>query len=141
MTIPPPPIECEQHHACLAVTDIRAAVEFYTTKLGFRTAFAEGDPPTFAGLLLDCVQIFLQQGTPNPGASSIYFVVGDADELFAFHQANGVEVVQPPTDQDYQLRDYVVRDLHGYYLCFGHRLSRAASPARKRRERSATSGN
>jgi hypothetical protein len=52
------------------------------------------------------VRIFLQQGTPNPGASSIYFVVGDADELFAFHQANGVEVVRPPTDHYYQLRDY-----------------------------------
>jgi len=25
MTIPPPPIECEQHHAGLAVTEIRGA--------------------------------------------------------------------------------------------------------------------
>lgn len=128
MTIARPRIDCEQHHAALAVADVRAAVEFYTTKLGFTTAFTYGDPPTFAGVLLDRVQIFLQQGTPNPGASSIYFMVGDADELFAFHQANGVDVLQPPTDQDYQIRDYVVRDLHGYHLSFGHRLSLAAGP-------------
>jgi catechol 2,3-dioxygenase-like lactoylglutathione lyase family enzyme len=128
MTIARPRIDCEQHHAGLAVADVRAAVEFYTTKLGFRTAFTYGDPPTFAGVLLDRVQIFLQQGTPNPGASSIYFMVGDADELFAFHHANGVEVLQPPTDQDYQIRDYVVRDLHGYHLAFGHRLSLADGP-------------
>jgi catechol 2,3-dioxygenase-like lactoylglutathione lyase family enzyme len=128
MTIPPPRIDCEQHHAGLAVADVRAAVDFYTATLGFRPAFTYGDPPTFAGVLLDRVQIFLQQGTPNPGASSIYFMVGDADELFAFHRANGVEVVQPPTDQDYQIRDYVVRDLHGYYLAFGHRLSLADGP-------------
>lgn len=124
MTIPPPRIECKQHHACLAVADVRAAVEFYTTRLGFRCAFTEGDPPTFAGLLLDEVQIFLQEGASNPGASSIYFVVGDADELFAFHQASGVEIAQPPIDQHYQLRDYVIRDLNGYYLVFGHRFAR-----------------
>jgi catechol 2,3-dioxygenase-like lactoylglutathione lyase family enzyme len=128
MTIARPRIDCEQHHAGLAVADVRAAVEFYTTKLGFTTAFTYGDPPTFAGVLLDRVQIFLQQGTPNPGASSIYFMVGDADELFAFHQANGVDVLQPPTDQDYEIRDYVVRDLHGYHLSFGHRLSLADGP-------------
>jgi catechol 2,3-dioxygenase-like lactoylglutathione lyase family enzyme len=124
----PPPIDCEQHHAGLAVSDIRAAVDFYTSKLGFRLAFTWGDPPTFAGLLLDRVQIFLQKGTPNPGASSVYFLVGDADELFAFHQASGVEVAQPPTDQPYQIRDYFVRDLHGYHLGFGHRLSLAEGP-------------
>ena len=128
MSTAPPPIECEQQHAGLAVPDIRAAVDFYTNTLGFRTAFTWGEPPTFAGVLLDRVQVFLQQGTPNPGASSIYFMVGDADELFAFHQANGVDVVQPPTDQEYQIRDYVVRDLYGYYLSFGHRLSLAAGP-------------
>jgi catechol 2,3-dioxygenase-like lactoylglutathione lyase family enzyme len=128
MTIARPRIDCEQHHAGLAVADVRAAVEFYTTKLGFTTAFTYGDPPTFAGVLLDRVQIFLQEGTPNPGASSIYFMVGDADELFAFHQANGVDVLQPPTDQDYEIRDYVVRDLHGYHLSFGHRLSLADGP-------------
>jgi len=128
MAIARPRIDCEQHHAGLAVPDVGAAAEFYTTKLGFTTAFTYGDPPTFAGVLLDRVQIFLQQGTPNPGASSIYFMVGDADELFAFHQANGVDVLQPPTDQDYQIRDYVVRDLHGYHLSFGHRLSLADGP-------------
>ena len=41
-------IDCEQHHASLAVSDVAVAVEFYTKKLGFWVAFAEGDPPTFA---------------------------------------------------------------------------------------------
>jgi catechol 2,3-dioxygenase-like lactoylglutathione lyase family enzyme len=128
MTGAPPPVECEQLHAGLAVRDIPAAVDFYTGRLGFRLAFTWGEPPTFAGLLLDRVQIFLQHGTPNPGASAVYFMVEDADELFAFHQGNGVEIVQPPTDQPYQIRDYVIRDLHGYSLSFGHRLSLASGP-------------
>jgi catechol 2,3-dioxygenase-like lactoylglutathione lyase family enzyme len=128
MTGAAPPIECDQLHPGLAVTDIPAAVDFYTNRLGFRLAFTWGEPPTFAGLLLDRVQIFLQKGTPNPGASSVYFLVGDADELFAFHRTNGIEIVQPPTDQAYQIRDYVIRDLHGYYLSFGHRRSLADGP-------------
>jgi hypothetical protein len=48
--------------------------------------------------------------------------VGDADELYEFHRANGVEIAQPPGDREYGIRDYTVRDLHGYYLTFGHPL-------------------
>jgi len=51
MTSPTQPrIECEQHHATLSVTDIPAAVDFYTKKLGFWLAFTWGDPPNFAGV-------------------------------------------------------------------------------------------
>ena len=125
-----PDVECEMHHTTLVVSDVRAAVEFYTNRLGFWSAFMEGDPPTFAGINLGDVQIFLEQGTPNPNGCSVYFVVGDADELHTFHTSNGVEIVDPPEDRPYELRDYGVRDLHGYHLRFGHRLF-AAGPRLK----------
>ena len=121
-------IDCEQHHASLAVSDIAAAVEFYTKKLGFWVAFAEGDPPTFAGVNLGDVQIFLRRGTPCPDGGVVYFVVGDADELHDFHRANGVEIAQALDDRPYHIRDYTVRDLDGNYLCFGHRLLNAGPP-------------
>jgi hypothetical protein len=39
MTAPAAPeADCEQQHPSLAVTDVRAAAEFYTTALGFRGA-------------------------------------------------------------------------------------------------------
>lgn len=119
-TLVVPQVDCEEHHAGFTVADIPAAVDFYTTKLGFKLGFTWGDPPTFAGVSLDRVRIFLQKGTPGPTGCSAYFMVGDADELFEFHQANGVEVAEPIADRQYGLRDYTVRDLHGYYLCFGH---------------------
>ena len=84
--------------------------------------FTWGDPPTMAGVNLGQVQIFLEQGTPNPQGCSVYFVVGDADELYEFQRAKGVEVVEPPGDRPWELRDYSVRDLHGYRLTFGHRI-------------------
>ena len=41
-----PDVDCEQHHAGIAVRDITAAVDFYTNKLGFSLAFTWGEPPT-----------------------------------------------------------------------------------------------
>jgi catechol 2,3-dioxygenase-like lactoylglutathione lyase family enzyme len=109
-------------HPVLPVTSVPAATEFYIQKLGFTLGFTWGDPPSFAGVNLGRVQLFLQQGIPNPGGCSVTFVVGDADELYAFQRANGVDIVLAPADRPYGIRDYRIRDLHGYELTFGHHL-------------------
>jgi catechol 2,3-dioxygenase-like lactoylglutathione lyase family enzyme len=117
-----PFVECEQTHAGVTVSDIPAAVDFYTARLGFALGFTWGDPPTFAGVNLGKVQMFLQKGTPEPKGCRVYFLVGDADMLYEFHRANGVDIAMEIGDREYGIRDYVVRDLHGYYLTFGHHL-------------------
>jgi catechol 2,3-dioxygenase-like lactoylglutathione lyase family enzyme len=123
MTTPAVPhVDCAQVHATLVVSDILTAIDFYTQKLGFRLGFTWGEPATFAGVLLDRVQIFLAKGTPNPKGCSVQFDVADADELYEFHRANGVEIAEPIDDREYGMRDYSVRDLHGYYLGFGQPL-------------------
>lgn len=124
-----PDVECEMCHPTLAVTDVRAAIEFYTKKLGFWMAFAEGDPPAFAGVNLGRVQLFLEHGTPTPEGCSVYFVVSDADTLHQFHRARGVDILESPADRPYKLRDYTVRDCSGYCLTFGHRLPLSTSRA------------
>jgi catechol 2,3-dioxygenase-like lactoylglutathione lyase family enzyme len=126
----PPFVECEQVHAGLAVDDIPTAIEFYTKKLGFSTVFTWGDPPTFAVVNLDKAHMFLRQGTPDSRGCVMYFRVGDADQLYEFHRSQGLEVAEPIGDRPYGIRDYVVRDLHGYYLCFGHNLYNAGPPIR-----------
>ncbi len=127
----PPPVECDHIHPTLTVPDVAAAVDFYTNKLGFQVAFLWSDPPglpaTFAGINLGHVQMFLSQGTPTPGGR-VSFKVGDADELYAFHNDNGVEIVVPIEDRHYEMRDYTIRDLNGYYLSFGHNLLNAGPP-------------
>ena len=134
-TTPTPPVECEQLHPALSVSDVLAASNFYATKLGFWVSFTSGDPQTMAGVNLGNVQIFLQQGNPNPKGCSVYFVVGDADQLYEFHRANGVAIAVPPEDRLYGLRDYTVRDLYGYQLSFGHRLLGGAAEPPLRIER------
>jgi catechol 2,3-dioxygenase-like lactoylglutathione lyase family enzyme len=70
-----PEVECTQEHASLRVSDVTAAVSFYTERLGFRLGFTWGDPPSMAGVTL----MLLERGTPGPSAWSVYFVVGNAD--------------------------------------------------------------
>lgn len=106
----------------MPVSDVPAAIDFYTHRLGFWLAFTWGDPPQMAGVNLGRVQVFLEQGTPNPNGCSVYFVIDDADGLYEFQRANGVAIVEPPADRPYGLRDYRIRDLYGYELAFGHHL-------------------
>lgn len=125
--VEPPRVECESVHPSLPVRDVRAAADFYAAKLGFRTAFTVGDPPTMAGVDLGRAQVFLEKAA-QPRETSVYFVVEDADELHAHHRAMGVDVVEPLRDQPYGLRDYAVRDLDGNRLAFGHHLFNAGPP-------------
>lgn len=115
-----PEVECEDQHAGLCVPDVAAAVRHYVDALGFSEGFLWGDPPTFAGVKLGREQLFLQQGAAEPKGCSVYFMIGDADELCAFQRANGVTIAVEPGDREYGIRDYTVRDLHGYHLTFGH---------------------
>ena len=129
----PPKVECEQHHAALAVSDIQAAVDFYINKLGLKLGFTWGEPPTFAGVLLGSSQMFLKKDSPNPQGCHICFDVDNADELFEFQRANGVEVVEAIADREYGMRDYAVRDLHGYVLVFGHNIFTLGKPIKIQR--------
>ena len=115
-------ITCEHHHTGLLTSDLDAAIDFYTNKLGFGLAFKWGEPPTMAGVNLGHAQIFLESGEPSPKGCYLYFLINDADAFYEFHKQNGVEIVVPIDDRHYEIRDYSVRDLHGYVLTFGHRL-------------------
>ena len=54
------------------------------------------------------MSIHLAEVTPNPKRCSVCFTIGDPDELFEFHRANGVEIVEPPLDRTWGLRDYQI---------------------------------
>ena len=131
MTSPiPPSVECEKMHVTLPVSNLAAAVEFYVTKLGFRLGFLWGEPAFFAGVALGEVEIFLKEDTPAPNAGAVVFMVGDADALYEFHRANGVEVVEEIADREYGIRDYAVKDLYGYRLVFGRPNFNVGPPIR-----------
>jgi catechol 2,3-dioxygenase-like lactoylglutathione lyase family enzyme len=117
-----PNITCKHHHTGLFVSDLDEAINFYTNKLGFQLAFKWSEPPALAAVNLGHAQIFLERGEPSPKGCYMYFVINDAGAFYEFHRNNGVEIVVPIADRDYGLRDYAVRDLHGYVMSFGHGL-------------------
>jgi catechol 2,3-dioxygenase-like lactoylglutathione lyase family enzyme len=131
MTSVRPVIECEQQHASVFVAELHAAIVFYTQTLGFTLAFQWGEPPKFAGVNLDRRQIFLDANyPPNPSGCCLFFNVADVDELHDCHRANGVEIAEAIGDGPWRIRDYTVRDLHGYHIVFGQHLLNAGPPIR-----------
>ncbi|HEU4552542.1 MAG TPA: glyoxalase superfamily protein [Chitinophaga sp.] len=130
MTAPIPNIQCRQLFPTLLVKDINAAVEFYTNRLGFSTRFTwGGDPPTYAGMNLGDVTLHLSKGTPFvEGPSEVNFIVNNADQLYEFHKANGVEIAATLDDRPYGIRDYAVKDLYGNHLGFGHYIYNQGPP-------------
>ncbi|MFJ9299296.1 VOC family protein [Streptomyces asoensis] len=53
------------------------------------------------------------------GPAGVYVVVDDVDAHHRRAVEHGVEVLTPPTDQDYGSRDYLARDLEGNLWSFG----------------------
>jgi Uncharacterized protein conserved in bacteria len=126
----PPEVSCGSVFPLMPVSDVSAAIDYYTRQLGFKLGFTWGDPPKFAGVNLGEVSVHLSANGPGAPASAAYFVVSDAEELFDFHISNGVTVVESPADRDYGLRDYRVKDPWGNELGFGHYIY-SAGPAVK----------
>ncbi|MET8980284.1 VOC family protein [Streptomyces sp. NPDC004539] len=53
------------------------------------------------------------------GPTGTYVVVDDVDAHHRRAAERGVEILMPPTDQDYGARDYMARDLEGNVWSFG----------------------
>ncbi|MBT2488789.1 VOC family protein [Streptomyces sp. ISL-96] len=55
----------------------------------------------------------------NAGPVGVYVVVADVDAHHARAVEHGVEILMPPTDQEYGSRDYMARDAEGNIWSFG----------------------
>ncbi|MFI5980939.1 VOC family protein [Streptomyces sp. NPDC098789] len=55
----------------------------------------------------------------DAGPTGVYIVVEDVDAHHRRAAEHGVEILMPPTDQDYGSRDYMARDGEGNIWSFG----------------------
>jgi uncharacterized glyoxalase superfamily protein PhnB/GNAT superfamily N-acetyltransferase len=105
----------------LAVTDIRAAVDFYTRVLAFELDWIWGDPPTHGAVRRDNLQIQFSlnpaKAARAPGTQYFCFV-NVVEDFHALHRAGGAEIVSPIENKPWGLREYTVRDPWGYELRF-----------------------
>ena len=111
------------------VRDVVAAAEHYRDVFGFRFDRYWGEPPCFVIITRGRAAFMLfsrDEGGPAPNGArdewDAYVWVSDADALCAEFRAAGANIVRPPENQYYGVRDFEVRDIDGYLLCFGHHL-------------------
>ncbi len=111
----------------LPVPDLTAAISWYQRVLGFDVDFIHGDPPFYARVKLgdrsfgDPIYIHLQQrALPiQPCGETRMHVGHDIDGLFAHVQAEGADVMLPPTNQPWGLREIMLRAPGGHVLILG----------------------
>jgi predicted enzyme related to lactoylglutathione lyase len=110
------------------VPDVVASAEYYRDVLGFKIMGYWLDPPVFAVVARDDIEI--QFGKSDNGAlpspnivrreSSLdaYIWVNDLDALYAELQGRGAKILEPPTIRVYKCYELLVEDNFGFRLCF-----------------------
>ncbi|MBL7699115.1 MAG: VOC family protein [Chitinophagaceae bacterium] len=111
---------CDSVNPGFVVADVEAAANFYRDKLGFSLDWLWGDPPTYGSMTLGNISVHLLKGNERVGKGYAVFSVEDVDGLYKFHQDNEVQIVEPISNKEYNMRDYYVQDLYGNILGFGH---------------------
>ena len=113
------------------VADVPAALSFYRDMLGFEITFRGPTPEDeFFGIVRRGAAMIMFKALgvepfPNynrePAFSwDAYFEVPDPDALAAEFAARGVPFSIPLTDSADGLRGFVIEDMDGYGLYFGH---------------------
>jgi predicted enzyme related to lactoylglutathione lyase len=127
-------VECRMIAPQFVVPDVVAAAEYYRDVLGFRVRGYFLDPPIYAIVARDSVEIHfgkLDRGiattSPNiqrrEGSIDAYIWVNDLDPLYAELRERGAKIVEPPTTQVYKCYEMVVEDGFGFRLAFGMPIS------------------
>ena len=110
------------------VADVVRAAKHYRDALGFTIADYFGDPPVFAIVSRDGVEIHLGKrdtGSIVPNRSlrgdglDAYIWVEDLDTLAHELQARGATILEGPVTRSYGMRELIVEDDNGYRLAFG----------------------
>lgn len=105
------------------VPNVRATVDWYVD-IGFKivdTYDDGGDGLSFAILKLGNSEVMFNQGgqssTQRRREVDLYIYTEILDELFD-RLKDRVEVVEPPHDQFYGMREFIIRDINGFWITF-----------------------
>lgn len=103
----------------LNVRSVPASIAYYVDKLGFDKKWDWGDPPGFACVGRDQIEIFLCQGGQGAPGTWISIFVQDVDALHEDYRRRGAIIRKPPEDYPWGVREMNVEDLDGHRLRIG----------------------
>ena len=108
----------------VTVSDMAAAIQFYTTVFGFEKTFENGSPVGFAILERDKAELHLSLSANHRGTKQnvAHLIVSDAAALYAVCARKGVRIIKGLRDADYGLRGFVFADLDGNRIDVGQPL-------------------
>ncbi len=105
------------------VPDVRATIDWYVD-IGFKivdTFDDDGEGLSFAILELGSSEVMFNQGgqpsTLHRREVDLYIYTENIDELFD-RLRDRVEVVEPPHDMFYGMREFIIRDINRFWITF-----------------------
>jgi catechol 2,3-dioxygenase-like lactoylglutathione lyase family enzyme len=117
------------HATVLLVDDVAGALDYYRHKLGFEGHAWEVNPHHYGYASRGDVYVHFAcfHGVPPrpnselvpPDMFDLYIYVDDVEVLHAEFVERGADILNPPVDTEYGLREIRVRDPEGYVLAFG----------------------
>jgi len=110
------------------VPDVTAGAEYYRDVLGFKILGYFLDPPVFAMVERDTVEIHFGKAdngaAPSPNVTrralglDAYIWTNNLDALYAELQSRGAKIIEQPTMRVYKCYEMVVEDNFGFRLAF-----------------------
>ncbi len=97
----------------LTVKDMTASMEYYVTKLGFEKKWEWGNPPDFACVRRQQVELFLSLNPQGGPRAWLAVFVQDVDALYETYKKAGAIIRKPPTDYPWGMREMTVEDIDG----------------------------
>ena len=110
------------------VPDVVKTAEFYRDELGFTILGYFADPPVFAMVARDGVEIHfgkadgdhvqVNESVRRGLGTDAYIWVTDINALFQELSARNVEILEGPVKRIYECTEVVIRDCNGFQLVF-----------------------
>jgi uncharacterized glyoxalase superfamily protein PhnB len=109
------------------VPDVVATAEYYRDVWGFNLSGYWNDPPVFAIVERDGIEIFFNKATAGTqprtgrvaGGYDLYLHVQGLDAWAAQLRKHGADIVEGPELRIYGQRELIVRDLNGLIIALG----------------------
>lgn len=104
----------------LCVKESKSIIDYLVDRLGFTLQGSVGDPPAWASLCRNNVELMVVAGDhPDPPQDwAAYFYVDNADELHAEIAGRGAEIVRGPVNEFYGNREVEARLPDGRRIVF-----------------------
>jgi catechol 2,3-dioxygenase-like lactoylglutathione lyase family enzyme len=113
----------------LLVSDLRRSVDFYVRALGYEEPALFGEPPEFAMIHRDGhdLMLSLAEKAPHPNggeAWDVHLRVADLAAERAALVAADATILRELEQTEYGMRELVVVDPDGHWICLGQDLER-----------------